>query len=215
MWPWYRHSHHVIWHAQQLRVVPLRRRPIPTRLEKEDEEQEQLRHFSRRKRYFQRIRKLFWQGWGIYIQPPPGLNLKIDRMFDIFEYTYLSCDQTLVKASHQVDESVRLHEVTSTSTVSHELHFCTLTAVLKFCGLRVLVLRQRNSSNTRCMCEWVSLLILPRSVTTHVWSPQWTRLFKNLWNVIDVGVVEGFSTNPLQIMCVQIACKKECAGYGI
>ena len=61
-------------------------------------------------------------------------------MFDIIEYTYLSCDQTLVKASHQVDESVRLHEVTSTSTVSHELHFCTLTAVLKFCGLRVLVL---------------------------------------------------------------------------
>ena len=45
-------------------------------------------------------------GSYIYTQPPPGLNVKIDRMFDIIECAYISCDQTLVKASHRVDESV-------------------------------------------------------------------------------------------------------------
>lgn len=32
--------------------------------------------------------------------------MKIDRMFDIIECAYISYDQTLVKASHQEDESV-------------------------------------------------------------------------------------------------------------
>jgi hypothetical protein len=36
------------------------------------------------------------------------MNVKIDRLFDIIECAYISCHQTLVEASHQVDESVAM-----------------------------------------------------------------------------------------------------------